>query len=157
MRLATPEWPATKWSTAPPRWLSRWLAPPPPAAAVALNAALIAKVAASAKPNFRSMMLRRMIFLWMARLRGGSTTSFWDWPRFRPLSRNATTTRQRRPFRAGTITCARLAHDPEKACPREGGGCRLFGQDHAQNQIVNADAVVGMAFRGIVDFDANVG
>jgi hypothetical protein len=25
-------------------------------------------------------------------------------------------------------------HDPENACPREGGGCRLFGQDHAQNQ-----------------------
>jgi hypothetical protein len=28
----------------------------------------------------------------------------------------------------------RATHDPEKACPREGGDCRLFGQDHAQNQ-----------------------
>jgi hypothetical protein len=32
----------------------------------------------------------------------------------------------------GYVGLAWPAHDPKKACPREGGGCRLFGHDHAQ-------------------------
>jgi phage-related protein len=39
------------------------------------------------------------------------------------------------------LVIERLAHDPEKACPREGGGCRLFGQDHAQKSKKIASVV----------------
>jgi hypothetical protein len=34
------------------------------------------------------------------------------------------------------MTMPFASHDPEKACPREGGGCRLFGQDHAQKSMI---------------------
>jgi hypothetical protein len=38
--------------------------------------------------------------------------------------------------------------DPEKACPREGWGCRLFGQDHAQNQTEQAQVARGRTRSG---------
>jgi hypothetical protein len=44
-----------------------------------------------------------------------------------------------------------VAHDPEKACPREGGGCRLFGPDHAHASSM-IPKKLAPAKAGVADF-----
>jgi hypothetical protein len=47
-----------------------------------------------------------------------------------------------------------MPHYPEKACPREGGGCRRFGEDHAQKSMTPKK--VAPAKAGVADFSDKI-